>query len=138
MPKKPFFTLAFFGWLVFITYSSLTSFSDIDAGSWGFDIPYGDKIVHFIFYSTAAFLGVFFLWEQGQWSVKLRKALVLMLFLTIVFGIIIEVFQYRFTIDREGDVLDALANSLGSICGILVANFIFSKRGFVKWNGGNG
>lgn len=138
MPKKPFFTLAFFGWLVFITYSSLSSFSGIDTGSLGFDIPHGDKIVHFIFYSTAAFLGVFFLWEQGQWPVKIRTALVLMLFLTIVFGIIIEVFQYSFTVDRQGDVFDALANSLGSICGIIVANLVFSKRGFVKWNDANG
>jgi len=138
VPKKPFFTLAFFGWLLFISYSSLASFSDIDTESWDFDIPYGDKIAHFIFYATAAFLGVFFLWEQGQWSVKLRKALVLMLFLTIVFGIIIEVFQDRYTIDREGDVFDALANSMGSIYGILAANFVFSKRGFAKWNVGNG
>lgn len=135
MPKKPFFTLAFFGWLAFITYSSLSSFAGIDTGS--FDIPHSDKIVHFVFYFTAALLGVFFLWEQGQWSVKLSKALVLMFFLTIAFGMIIEVFQYSFTNDREGDIFDALANSLGSICGIFVSNFVFSKRGFVKWIDGD-
>ena len=133
MPKKPFFTLTFFGWLVFITYSSLTSFSGIDTGSLGFNIPHGDKIVHFIFYSTAAFLGVFYLWEQSKWSVKLRKSLVLMFFLTLVFGIIIEVIQYRFTLDRAGDIFDGLANGIGALCGVLATIFLFSKKRRLNW-----
>lgn len=131
VPKKPFFTFAFFGWLVFITYSSLSSFTGIDTST--FDIPYGDKIVHFVFYFIAAVLGIFFLREQVKGSVKLRKALVLMFFLTIVFGIIIEVIQYGFTTNREGDFFDALANSFGSLFGILTSKFLFSRKGFVNW-----
>lgn len=138
MPKKPFFTLAFFGWLAFITYSSLASFSGIDTDSLGFDIPHGDKIVHFIFYSMAAFLGVFYFWEQRKWAVELRSSLVLTFFLTLVFGIIIEIIQYSFTTDRQGDPFDVLANGIGSLWGIFIANFVFSKGRFVKWGDYNG
>jgi len=133
VPKRPFFTFAFFGWLAFVTYSSLTSFSDIDTESFGFEIPHADKIVHFIFYATASFLGVFFLREQRRWSVKLRKALVLMFFLTVAYGIIIEVLQYSYTTSREGDVFDAIANSFGSFCGILASSFLFFRKGLAEW-----
>lgn len=133
VPKKPFFTLAFFTWMAFITYSSLTSFSGIDTGSFGFDIPHGDKLVHFVFYFTAVVLGIFFLQEQGKSGMKLTKALVLMFFITTVYGIIIEVFQYSFTTNREGDFFDAMANSLGSLLGVLTSNFLFSSKGFFDW-----
>ncbi|MBM1105993.1 VanZ family protein [Aurantibacter crassamenti] len=134
VPKKPFFTIAFFIWLVFVTYSSLASFSGIDTDSYSFNIPYADKIVHFIFYSTAAFLGVFSLREQKKWSVSKRKSFVLLFVFTVIFGIIIEVIQYKFTTNREGDILDALANSLGGLIGVLVCNFIFSNKGLLKWD----
>lgn len=131
MPKKPFFTLTFFGWLAFITFSSLTSFSGIDTGS--FDIPYGDKLVHFAFYFIAAVLGVFFLREQGQWGFTQRKAFVVIFISTLVFGIIIEVLQYSLTTYREGELLDGIANGVGSLGGIFAAKYIFSKRGFLQW-----
>lgn len=131
MLKKPFFTLAFLGWLVFITFSSLYSFSGIDTDS--FNIPYGDKLVHFTFYFVAAVLGVFFLREQRQWKLTQKKAMGIILVLTIVFGIIIEVIQHTLTVSREGDVFDALANTLGSFCGIFIVNVFFLRMGFMKW-----
>ncbi len=133
VPKKPFFTVAFFSWMVFITYSSLTSFSGVDTGFLGFEIPHADKIVHFISYFTAAFLGVFFLREQGRWSLKLSTSLLLMFVVTVVYGIIIEVLQYSMTTDREGDLFDALANGFGSLFGVLTSKLLFNRKGLVDW-----
>lgn len=131
VPKSPFFTIAFFGWLAFVTYASLASFSGMDTSS--FNIPFADKIVHFIFYFTAAVLGVFSVREQVKWSVTLGKALLLLFFFTLVFGILIEVIQYNFTENREGDVFDALANGFGGLIGVLASRFLFSKNGFFNW-----
>jgi len=131
VPKSPFFTIAFFGWLAFVTYASLASFSDIDTST--FKIPFADKIVHFIFYFTAAVLGVFFVREQVKWTVTLGKTLLLIFLFTLVFGILIEVIQYNFTENREGDLFDALANGFGSLMGVLTSRFLFSKKGYFNW-----
>lgn len=105
----------------------------MDTESFTIDIPHADKLVHFIFYCTAAVLGVFFLREYRNWTVTPRKAFVLMFFLTIVFGIIIEVLQYSFTVNREGDFFDVLANAFGSLCGVFVCKLLFSEKGLMKW-----
>jgi len=140
VPKKPFFTVSFFSWLAFITYLSLASFSGPDTGLFfGFDIPHVDKVAHFIFYLTASFLGVFFLREKGEWGIKLSRALLLMFLGTVVYGILIEVLQHIFTTSREADIFDALANSFGSLLGVLTSfnfaqNELLIKLAITKFN----
>lgn len=131
MLRKPFFTVAFIGWMVFITFSSLYSFKGFK-GSSDF-IPHADKLVHFISYFVACVLGVFFIRELTRGSVRLKKAFVIMVVAMVVFGVIIEVIQHEFTLNREGDFFDALANSLGAISGAGVLNYVFSNRQALKW-----
>lgn len=56
-----------------------------------------------------------------------------MVFAMMAFGVIIEVIQEAFTLNRQGDVLDALANSLGAISAAGLLKYVFSKQQALKW-----
>ena len=111
--------------MVFVTFSSLYSFAGSGFGS--FNVPNGDKIVHFIFYFVAAVLGSLFLLETKKEMALQSIQVIILAFSLIFFGIIIEVIQEAFTTNRSGDVNDALANSIGAILGIL-AIFVINYR----------
>lgn len=117
--------------MVFVTFSSLYSFEAIDPPK--FEIPHLDKIVHFTFYFVACILGVFFLRERTSGKLQLKKALLCMVFATIAFGVLIELLQYYLTTLRTGDVLDGLANSIGSISGGMLMKLYFSGKRRLKW-----
>lgn len=55
--------------------------------------------------------------KQKTFSFLQRKVLLKILLLTSVYGFAVEVMQELFTTDRHFDMLDALANSTGSIVG---------------------
>ncbi|WP_298475126.1 VanZ family protein [uncultured Maribacter sp.] len=117
--------------MVFVTFSSLFSFSEVSTPS--FNIPHLDKAVHFTFYFMAVVLGVFAIREKTQGSTSLIKALFVMICVAIVFGMVIEVIQSVYTADRQGDVLDGLANSIGAIFGGAITKIYFSKKWALKW-----
>ncbi|NND78499.1 MAG: VanZ family protein [Maribacter sp.] len=117
MRKKHWYAIAFLGWMVFVTFSSLYSFKDSEISN--FNIPYADKVVHFTFYFVAAVLGSLFLNEISGEGPKRIKSLKILALSLIFFGIIIEVIQEIHTVYRSGDVFDALANGLGVIVGII-------------------
>ncbi|MFK5972154.1 MAG: VanZ family protein [Flavobacteriaceae bacterium] len=131
MLKTNKYAIAFICWMLFVTWASLFSFSDVDLPS--FKIPHLDKVVHFTFYFVAFVLGVFFFRERTKGEIQLRKALGSILFGVIVFGIIIEVIQQRFTLSRAGDIFDAISNSIGALVGAWVMRFLFSKKRGLKW-----
>lgn len=117
--------------MMFVTFSSLYSFDGVHISR--FNIPHIDKIVHFTFYFVACVLGVFFLRERAGGKIQLRKALLIMTLLTISFGILMEVLQYSFTTQRSGDILDGLANTVGSFSGAIFTKFSFSGKRRLKW-----
>lgn len=125
------FTIAFIGWMGFVTFSSLYSFEG--AGSSRFNIPHADKIVHFAFYFVACILGMFFLRERTKGAISFSKALVLIVIFSIGFGTLIEVIQYAFTTTRMADLLDALANSLGAFAGAGAIKMLFTNGSRLKW-----
>ena len=131
MRKGYLYRIAFLSWMVFITWSSLFSFEDDDLPS--FKIPHLDKAVHFTFYFVAAVLGVLAIREYSKGNVDYRKSLGVTFFAMLIFGIIIEVIQYVFTLDRMGDIFDGLANGIGAFCGVLAMNFPFSKNSRLNW-----
>ena len=112
--------------MLFVTWSSLFSFSDGALPS--FKIPHIDKVVHFTFYFVALVLGVLFYRERAKGEIRLKKTLGIILFSIILFGIIIEVVQERFTLSRAGDIFDAISNSIGALVGAWVMKFLFSKK----------
>ncbi|MFA6635492.1 MAG: VanZ family protein [Candidatus Omnitrophota bacterium] len=74
-----------------------------------------DKLCHFSIYAVFAFLAVWGL--KRSFKKPTAKNLLLVLILTIGYGILIEIFQ-RFVPGREACVYDVLFNSAGVFTGI--------------------
>jgi len=118
-PNKRAFWFASF-WTLFILYLSLKA----PSGESKFYFPNADKIVHFTFYFVFVLLWFRYLIFNDKFKNRYKLFLVLV---AVSLGIIIEIIQHYFTTTREGDVLDALANTIGSIVGIVVASSLFKK-----------
>lgn len=86
-------------------------------------VHFFDKIVHFGGYFVLALS--WFLTFNGK--LKLLKQFVAIALLVFLYGIIIEVCQWLFTNERQGDVLDMLAN-LGGISMALLIFVLFLKK----------
>lgn len=118
---------------MFITMLSLFSFSSIDLPPGSFNIPYADKIIHFIFYLGFGFLGALCFRERTKGSLGIGKTIKIVLVSAIVYGIIIEILQYTITSDRMAEFGDVLANTLGAFAGIGLIRWVFSKKNPLKW-----
>ncbi len=77
-----------------------------------------DKLVHISVYFILINLWQFYIYKRNNHSLGMRWVGILLLS-TLFYGIIIEIFQHLFTASREADILDVLANLIGSILGIL-------------------
>lgn len=117
--------------MVLIAVLSLSSFPQGNGPS--IDIPNADKAVHFTFYFVATLLGIYFIRERTRGSLPLNKALLQLMFIVIVYGILIEVFQWAFTRTRDGDSYDVLANSMGAFTAGALMKFLFCGKRLLKW-----
>lgn len=118
------YVVAVAAWLVFIAYACLSSADTIPKAAW-FNIPNKDKIVHFIFYFVLTLLLI------AVYKVKiisLQKAWLYAFLTAVTYGIIIEVCQGVFTVNRSADVMDGLANATGSAAAIFVLWLLQLKR----------
>lgn len=82
-----------------------------------------DKIYHAIAYFLLAIS-----WLISFYKKKNTK--VLIVFACILFGILIEVMQSKFTSYRTGDSLDIIANSAGVLLAALFFNLVFKKKAY--------
>ena len=114
-----------------VTVLSLVSFSNSDVPK--IPVPNLDKVVHFTFYFVAVILGCFFARERTAGRLKMMKTTLIFAAVTIIYGIVIEVLQYRFTATRDGNVYDALANISGTLAGVVILFAMFSHKSPLKW-----
>ena len=100
-----------------ILYGSLTSGNKLPDVHL-FNFKHFDKIVHFILYLifTVTLYRVILLQTYRTKSINLLITVLIAVF----YGLLMESFQYIFTDDRSPEFLDALANTLGSITGVIV------------------
>lgn len=126
MVKNLVIQILFISWMVFVTLFSLFSFSGVETSR--FNTPHLDKAVHFTFYFVMVLLA-FLAKRKGQFphkeSLKVLKYIVLF---AICYGIIIEIVQHIATVNRHGDPLDVLANSIGAITGMILLRFLFLRN----------
>ena len=116
-PNKNAFWVALF-WTFLIIYLSLRNAANMPK----INFKNADKVVHFTFY-----FGFVILWYRHlvfRNSVLLNNKIVLVL-ISIVFGVVIEFAQKNLTTTRQADIWDVLANSIGTLVGIFVATKIF-------------
>lgn len=80
------------------------------------NIPHFDKVVHFcMFFGLTAVL--FF---ENRKSLKSTGRLLLVAFISFMYGVLMEVLQTTLTLTRTGDVFDALADLTGVITLLLL------------------
>ena len=82
-----------------------------------FDIPYLDKIAHFVLYFV--FMTVIIIEHRNYF--ENTRMLILIALIPFVFGSMVELIQSGFTHTRKGDILDIMFNSAG----IAVALFLW-------------
>lgn len=89
------------------------------------DIPLLDKLLHFTAYAV---LGALFL--RAFRTVRIRNniklAMALSVFLSTFYGLSDELHQH-FVPYRNADLMDALADMLGSICGVVIYQKLMAK-----------
>lgn len=118
MARNYYFFLAV-TFTVAITIGSLASVKNIGTPQ----INNFDKIVHFGGYFVLALS--WFLTFNG--NLKLLRQFIVIALLVFLYGIIIEACQWLFTNERQGDILDMLAN-LGGISIALLIFILFLKK----------
>lgn len=133
MRKTVGYTLLFISWVVVITMLSLFSFPAMDLDPGSFNVPYADKITHFIFYLVFGFVGCMSVRERTMGNLGLVKTTRIVLVLAIIYGILIEILQYTLTTDRMAELGDVFANTLGAFAGIGLIRWVFSKKNPLKW-----
>lgn len=103
-------------WSVIIIILSLMPNPEIKAISWsdGFQV---DKIAHIVLYAIYSFLiGRYLLSNSGNE----RRKILLTLGISVTFGVLMEILQYYLSPSRFFDILDIIANIIGSIVGLLI------------------
>jgi len=85
------------------------------------DVRFLDKILHFCAYGV---LGILFFRAYNTLALKSDKNLLIVISIasTILYGISDEIHQY-FVPVRQADIMDVIANSIGSICGVCFFHF---------------
>ena len=108
LSERNFFILAIL-WTIGVTIASLASLNNLPSVS----ITGNDKTAHFVFYFV-----FFVLWYFGlQHYLKLKRVQLLLVFVTILYGICMEFLQAKLTANRQADSFDVLANTLGTLTG---------------------
>lgn len=89
-------------------------------------IPYFDKILHFAAY---AFLGGLLLRALKTLPIKnnIRLVMILSITLSALYGISDEIHQH-YVPYRDADIMDALADIIGSIFGVYIYHFFWLER----------
>lgn len=119
-PNKNAIWIAFL-WTFLILYLSLRNAASIPK----VNFANADKIVHSTFY-----FGFVILWYRYlafRESILLKSKIVLVI-ISIGFGIAIEFLQKYFTTTRQADILDVVANSTGALVGIFVSTKLFKEN----------
>jgi VanZ family protein len=88
-----------------------------------------DKIVHFIFYFSLSITVLSAFYKNSNFVYK--KQIIATLTISILYGLLMEFFQYQFTELRTAEFLDVISNTIGAIIGItlfpLIVKYKFNK-----------
>ena len=119
MVKYPYLLVAIV-WTGLITYLSLSSFDDIDTGLNLIHIPHLDKIIHATFYLGSTSVWYLCFRSASTNTFFYRKALVIAAFFSLLYGWFMEYLQGSYTIAREGDWKDGIANTIGVVLAVIL------------------
>jgi glycopeptide antibiotics resistance protein len=104
-------------WMIIILVLCLLPKRDIETIDFSWLPKNADKVVHAGFYIILAILLSF---AFIKYKFRFRKLLIITLTICAFYGFSIEVMQHYFTTTRHFELLDVLANSLGSVIGLII------------------
>lgn len=87
-----------------------------------------DKVVHALMYFVLAFL-----LSRPVTRTGIRRPYLWIVLFCLVTGMLIEILQKYFALNRSGSFLDELANITGAILGILFFHFVVRNSWSEKW-----
>lgn len=114
-------------WAVLILVLCLMPGKDLPS----FSILEFDKVIHFFIYILLVLMMYYGWKKQNSFPTLHQYTLVKILFITSVYGFLVELLQAFFTADRHFDLFDALANSGGAVAGTLLSMY-FKKYIAIK------
>jgi VanZ family protein len=121
--KSTYFWLAQF-WTLFVAILCLMNGSNLPH----IRVNGVDKYVHFSFHFLFAFFWFMYLYKN---NLQPRIAAQWVFAGSLIFGILIELAQAFFTVSRNADVFDVLANTIGAFAALslisLIIYFVHSK-----------
>jgi len=77
-----------------------------------------DKLAHFTFHLV--FIILWYLYFKSTTKIINYKTPIILFFVSLVFGIVIEWSQQVFTTSRKGDILDVISNILGAFTAMVI------------------
>lgn len=119
--------LAFF-WTALVAYLCLANSESLPS----VEVLQFDKFGHFTFHFGITAL--WFLFWKTTFRNENKYALLKAFLFSFFFGIAIELVQHYFTTTRNGDVLDVVANTNGSLIAVLILYIFSSIKKYLKFN----
>jgi VanZ family protein len=102
-------------WFLLILVGSLIPSNNIP------DIQFSDKLIHVIFYAIFAFLLFLAVDQQNKKTNTLVSRWKSVLLIGVSAGAVVELIQMSFTESRSGEWLDVIANILGMLIALIIA-----------------
>lgn len=109
-----------------ITYLSLFSLE----GAPKITIPNFDKIVHLGFHAIHTFLWICLL--KSAQKITFRKVIIYAVLVDVLFGVLIEILQALGNNNRHADVMDVLANILGTVVAVIFYRNVIKRFNSLK------
>jgi len=91
------------------------------------NIPFADKIIHFFLYFLLVILILFGFLRKSKTILTVWKFL-FVFFISLLYGILLEILQDLIFVMRSVDLLDIAANAAGSFIGLLTFYYIMKKK----------
>ena len=111
---------------VSLVYTVLLTFYCLKQSPIPIELPsQSDKILHALAYFV--FTIVWFLAFYFTLKLSRTKSFIYTFLFSVAFGVLIEILQQQLTTYREGDVLDVVANTFGTILALLLLKIIFKR-----------
>jgi VanZ family protein len=86
-----------------------------------------DSFAHAFLFAILCYLMIVGLKKQFTYLKVKHYAIRVSLFISTLFGILIELMQHFFVQGRHGDIIDALSNTIGCLLGILLFKWIYQQ-----------
>jgi VanZ family protein len=112
MLKKNIFSILLALLIMYLSLAPSSTFKKVSL----FDLPFQDKIVHFLMYFSL--MSVLIL--ENRNTIRSNLQLFMIAIIPLFYGILMEILQSTLTVSRSGSIFDAIFNLAGIIVSLLL------------------